>query len=88
MVKQVAEPLYKSPPKRIPITAAARYAQQYLQDQVVIISKDSNGLTHVVTYGKSKEDCNLAAESGNTLKKHFLKWPDELCQAKPRRIRD
>lgn len=40
----------KNPPKRIPITAAKRLAEQYLQDQIILITFDkSTGTTHVVT---------------------------------------
>lgn len=78
----------KNPPKRIPITAAKRIAEQYLQDQVILITFDkTTGLTHVVTYGKTKEDCDQAAQGGNKLKREFLKWPEELCNARPRRMR-
>lgn len=75
-------------PKRIPITAAKRIAQEFLQDQVILITFDkTSGTTHVVTYGKSKEDCDQAAIGGNKLKREFLGWPEELCNAVPRRMR-
>lgn len=46
----------------------------------------STGTTHVVTYGKTIEDCDQAAQGGNLLKK-TLGWPENLCNAQPSRIR-
>lgn len=66
------------------ISAAKAVAEQYGQDQVIMLTWDkSTGLHHVVTYGKTKVDCRQAAEGGNKLKR-ALGWPEELCQVKPR----
>jgi hypothetical protein len=55
--------------KRIPITAAKAIADKYNQTQVIILTWDRvNGLTHVVTYGVTKEDCRQAAEGANRVK--------------------
>jgi hypothetical protein len=71
-------------PKRIPIKAARDVAKAYRCRQVILLAWDGD-LTHVVTYGKSLEDCAQAAEGGNSLKKKFG-WPESL-QAQPSRIR-
>jgi len=72
--------------KRIPIKSAKDIAQKYDKDQVIIISWDrKTGTTWVTTHGKTIEDCNMAAEGGNKLKREFLKWPEELCNEKPKR---
>lgn len=72
-------------PKRIPITAAKRVAQEHGCRQVIILAWDGER-THVVTYGKTIDDCRQAAEGGNDLKR-VLGWPEELCNAKPARLR-
>lgn len=55
--------------KRIPIKAAKEFANQYDKDQVIILcwDKETNS-TWVTTYGKSKADCEQAAEGGNEIK--------------------
>ena len=71
--------------KRIPIKEAKDIASRYALNQVIIVAWDAtNGLTHVVTYGKTVEECEQAAKGGNMVKK-ALGWPDELCHAAPRR---
>lgn len=47
----------KKPPKRIPIAAAKRYGEQYVQDQVMVFSWGPDGRTHIVTWGRTKKDC-------------------------------
>ena len=71
--------------KRIPIKAAKQIAAEYSLKQVILLAWDGER-THVVTYGKSVEDCDQAAQGGNTIKKLF-KWPKELCNAEPSRVR-
>jgi hypothetical protein len=72
--------------KRLPIAAAARLAAAYGLRQVIVIGLNADDDTaHVTTYGTSPEDCRLAAESGNNLKRH-MGWPEELCSAVPARI--
>lgn len=67
-------------------TAASLIADQYGMRQVIIIALNANNDTaHVVTYGKSLDDCRLAADAGNNLKKH-MGWPEELCSAVPERL--
>lgn len=69
-------------PRRIPVRAAKQIAQEFDCRQVILLAWDGK-LTHVVTYGKSMEDCDQAAQGGNKLKKH-LGWPDSLHDFPPR----
>lgn len=73
-------------PKRIPITIAKRFAEQFSCSQVIILAFDTGGRTHVITYGKTTKDCEQAAEGGNRMKR-VMGWPEELCKAKPARLR-
>jgi hypothetical protein len=73
--------------KRIPIKAAKEISDKYNQDQVIIVTWDkTNNQVHVVTYGKTINDCDQAALGGNFVKK-ALNWPDELCNSEPNRIK-
>lgn len=71
-------------PKRIPITVAKTVATTTDCRQVIILAWDGE-LTHVVTYGKTVEDCAQAAEGGNRLKA-FLGWP-ENTMSQPSRVK-
>lgn len=72
--------------KKIPIKAAKEVSQKYNQDQVILVTFDkTDGLTHVVTYGKTLKDCEEAAIGGNLIKK-LIGFPENLCKTKPRRI--
>ena len=71
-------------PKYIPIKSAKQFCKEQDCRQVIIAAWDGK-LTHVVTYGKTKEDFSQAAEGGNFVKK-ALGWPDNMCNAKPSRI--
>lgn len=73
--------------KRIPIIEAKRILKIYGQAQVVIVTWDKdNNRQHVITCGRTLVDCEQAANGGNFVKK-ALGWPDELCHAKPVRVR-
>jgi serine protease inhibitor ecotin len=73
--------------KNIPIKTARDISKTYDKDQVIVLTWDkTHGKTHVTTYGKTLEDCKQAAYGGNLVKR-ALGWPDELCQAKPKRIK-
>jgi hypothetical protein len=73
--------------KRIPVKAARKIADEYGQSQVILITWDRvTGKTHVVTYGRTVEDCKQAAAGGNAMKR-FMGWPEELCNAQPARAR-
>jgi hypothetical protein len=71
--------------KHIPITAAKRIADAYGQSQVVIVTfdKDGGGITHVVTYGRTLEECKQAAEGGNFVKR-ALGWPESAMSVPAR----
>lgn len=49
-------------PKRIPISTAKLVAEKHNLKQVLLIGYDGK-LVHVVTYGKTKEDCKAAARA-------------------------
>jgi hypothetical protein len=65
-------------PSRIPIKAASEIAKKYDCRQVIVLAWDGK-LTHVVTFGKSVEDCAQAAAGGNTLKAKWG-WPESNDQ--------
>lgn len=71
-------------PKRIPISAAKKFAVDNDCRQVVIAAWDGD-LIHVVTYGKTIEDCDQAALAGERYKK-ALGWPETL-NSEPSRVR-
>lgn len=73
-------------PKRIPIAAAKRIADEFECSQVIVLAFDAQGATHVVTYGRTRKDCEQAAEGGNNMKR-VMGWPESLCNAKPARAR-
>ena len=49
-------------PKRIPISTAKLVAEKHDLKQVLLIGYDGD-LVHVVTYGKTKADCEAAAKA-------------------------
>lgn len=49
-------------PKRIPISTAKLIAEKHNLKQVLLIGYDGE-LVHVVTYGKTKADCEAAAKA-------------------------
>lgn len=74
--------------KRIPIQAAKDFCKKYDQDQAIIISFDKKtGKTHVITYGKTVEDCKQAANGGNLIKEKILGWDTKECIATPKRAK-
>lgn len=73
--------------KRIPIAVAKRIADDYDMNQVIIVTWDDKAkVTHVVTYGKSVEECVQAAQGGNFVKK-ALGWPEDQCKDMPSRAK-
>jgi hypothetical protein len=71
--------------KNIPINWGKKIAEELGYTQVIIHGYDGEtGMQCVTTYGKTVSDCENAAEGGNTIKK-LLGWPEELCNAKPKR---
>jgi hypothetical protein len=74
---------------RIPIKAAKELSNRFGLNAVVIwawrVGPSMKPVSYVVTYGKNKGECRMAAEWGNDLKKQ-LGWPENLCEAKPSRL--
>jgi hypothetical protein len=68
---------------RIPIRDAKIIADANGCTQVIIAAWDGKN-THIVTYGKTVEDCAQAAAGGNLIKK-TLGWPKDL-NAEPKRV--
>lgn len=73
-------------PKRIPFATAKAVGKKHSDvTQVILLAWDGER-THVVTWGKSVEDCAQAADGGNAVKRLF-KWPEELCKDEPNRVK-
>jgi hypothetical protein len=73
--------------ERLPIARAKEIAERHDLDQVILVAwSRRDGTTHVVTFGRSIEDCAQAAEGGNRVKR-ALGWPESLCNAVPARVR-
>lgn len=51
--------------------------------QIILLAWDGD-LSHVVTYGKSIEDCDQAAQGGEKMKK-LMGWPN--WEAQPSRVK-
>ena len=49
-------------PKRIPVSTAKMVAQKHDLKQLLLIGYDGESV-HVVTYGKTKADCEAAAKA-------------------------
>lgn len=71
-------------PKKIPISSLKRLAKDQELTHCILLAHDGK-LDHVVTYGKSVEDCSQAAEFGNKLK-DVLGWPETLHD-QPNRVK-
>lgn len=71
-------------PKRIPIQVAEQLAKDQGLRQVILLAWDGD-LTHVVSYGKTVEDCDQAAQGADRMKK-ALGWPESL-NASPSRVK-
>jgi hypothetical protein len=73
---------------RIPIKLAKQVSKEIGFAEIVIFGYDPHtGTQHVTTYGKTLSQCIDAARAGNFLKKS-LGWPDEMCNAKPARMKN
>jgi hypothetical protein len=71
---------------RIPVQVLKDIAKKYDLTHIVMLAYHPEAATnHVVTYGKSVEDCSEAADFGNTLKTS-LGWPEALHQ-QPSRVK-
>lgn len=69
--------------KRIPVSTAKRIAEAENCRQVILLAWDGE-LTHIVTYGKTADDCAQAAVGGNMLKEKWG-WPE--CNDQPSRVK-
>jgi hypothetical protein len=63
-------------PKRIPITAAKRFAHEQSCKQVIVLAWDGER-THVVTYGITPTHCKQAAQGGQKLARFLGLIPAE-----------
>jgi hypothetical protein len=70
-------------PKRLPIKAAETVGKEHGCRQVILLAFDGE-LTHIVTWGKSVEDCAQAAQGGNLLKAKWG-WPAHT-KSQPSRV--
>lgn len=75
--------LWKYARKRVPIKIA-RLACEAAECRQVILCAWDGELTHIVTYGKTTEDCAQAAQGGNYLKQKWG-WPE--CNDQPSRVK-
>ena len=73
--------------KRLPIKVAKDVAVKYRRDVVLIIALDEAAVTHVVTFGRNLVFSDGAAEAGNRIKEHFLKWPLKECAAESAKVK-
>lgn len=67
---------------KVSIKEAKKIRESLGFTHLIIFGKDKEGVQHIVTHGETVVDAKEAAGAGNELKK-FLKWPEELCSAKP-----
>ncbi len=73
--------------KRLPIKCARDIGRTVGVDQVVVLAwSRKTGLTHVVTWGRTLEDCDQAAQGANRMKVE-MRWPEKDCQAEPSRVK-
>jgi len=61
----------------IPVMAARMIGQEFDYDQVVIIARKIGEGEHVTTYGRDKENCEVAARIGDFLKFKVMGWLSE-----------
>lgn len=70
-------------PKSIPVKFAADVGQKNQCQQIILLAWDGQ-LTHIVTWGKTADDCAQAAAGGNMLK---AKWGWPECNDQPSRVK-
>lgn len=70
--------------KRVPVSIAKEVADKIGARQVILCCWDGT-TNHIVTYGKTVEDCAQAAEGGNMLKVKWG-WPASTF-AEPSRVK-
>lgn len=66
----------------LPLDAARAVMNQYNLDQVIILARDLPSNTVLqVTYGRTKNDCLMAAEDGNKIQRMLEASPTSLEEA-------
>jgi len=73
-------------PKRIPFATAKAVGEKHPDVRQVILMAWDGEKTHIVTWGRSIDDCAQAAYGGNLAKISFG-WPEELCKDEPARVK-
>jgi hypothetical protein len=53
-------------PKRIPVLAVSKFAHEHKCRQVIVVAWDGDK-THIVTYGVTKKECEMAAHGGKVI---------------------
>jgi len=75
-------------PKRIPVKVARELGKSLGLDQLMLFGWDrETGKEHVVTWGRTREDCDQMAQCGNWFKEKARGWPHNECCAEPSRVR-
>lgn len=70
--------------KRIPIRAAKEVLDEFKLRQVILFAFDGDGVTHVVTYGKTGTDAVQASDGAKAITKVWG-WPESTKE--PSRFR-
>ena len=73
-------------PKRIPIATAKAVGDKHSDVDIVVLMAWDGNKRHVVTWGRSVEDCDLAAQAGNAAKR-YLGWPEHMTEMEPHRVK-
>lgn len=67
---------------RLPVKAAKDLAKEYGLDQVILIARTHDDeAVHFVTYGKTKNDCGMAAVDGRKLRAVIEAAPTSFADA-------
>lgn len=72
-------------PKRIPVKALGEFTETQDGEIAVLILRDKEGRTHVVTWGDNAQNCDYAAQFGEHVKKE-LGWPEHMWSTIPSRL--
>jgi hypothetical protein len=69
----------------IPIKVLKEFANKYGYNTIVMFATSPDKKEYVATYGKSIQECDWAAQFGDSVK-DLLRWPESL-HAAPSRVR-
>ena len=73
--------------KKMPIKAAKDLAEKYGQDMVILVTwEQKTNTTHTVSYGRTLEQCEAAANSINKVRA-VVGFPPEKCAEVPARVK-